>query len=479
MRKIFTLILLSFSLSVNSQNTITWGTTMDVASSSTGNLHPRIVMDATGDPVAIWGRASDESVFFSRWTGSSFTAPAKLNGTMTVATANWMGPDIASKGDTMYVVMKETPEADTSSHIYIVRSVNGGMTWSMPMKVDNVLDSITRFPTVTIDALGNPIVAFMKFDPNFGNARWVVARSVNLGATFITDRKASGWSGPGSDVCDCCPGSITRSANNVCMLYRDAMNNYRDTWMALSTNTGNSFTNGMNVDQNDWMLMNCPGTGPDGVIIGDTLYTTFMNGSIGVETSYYSATSISTMTAAPTRPLTGTITNLNGQTYPRIDKYGNALAIVWTQSVNNMDELCIRFTVNMNAGLSSPYTSVDMNNVRNTDVALWNGVMFVVWEDDNSGTVKYRKGTFTPASVADPSTEDIFSIYPNPSTGMLNVRASEKGEMNILNSLGEEVGSWKLEAGNNTMDLSAKAKGVYFVKVVAGGKMAVRKIAIE
>ena len=193
MKKLYTLAFLFISIlslphNAYSQNTITWGMTMDVASSSMGNFHPRIVMDATGDPMIVFGRNSDQSVMFTRWTGSSFTMPVKLNPvTWQIATQNWMGPDIASKGDTVYVVMKKSPEMDTANHIYIIRSVNGGISWTSPIKVDNVYDTITRFPTITIDALGNPIVAFMKIDPTMGNARWVVAKSVNLGNTFTID----------------------------------------------------------------------------------------------------------------------------------------------------------------------------------------------------------------------------------------------------------------------------------------------------
>ncbi|MCY7410779.1 MAG: glycoside hydrolase [Chitinophagales bacterium] len=262
---------------------ISWSMGMNVASNSYENMHPRVVADASGDPLVIWGRMSDESVFFSRWNGTAFTLPVKLNPSwLTVATASWMGSDIASKGDTVYVVMKQTPETESTSHIYIVTSFDGGITFSVPKQVEFIADSLSRFPTVTVDATGNPVVAFMKFDNMFADSRWAVTKSSDYGNTFSTDVKASGWSGADALVCDCCPGGIVGEGNNIAMLYRNNQNNIRDSWASISTDGGTSFTEGWNVDQNNWNLISCPATGPDGVIIGDSLYAVFMNGESGL-----------------------------------------------------------------------------------------------------------------------------------------------------------------------------------------------------
>lgn len=163
MKCFFTLLAIVFCVSLNAQ--ITWSMGMNISTNTYSNMHPRMTLDRSGNPLVIWGRMSDASVFFSRWSGTMFTTPVKLNGTLSVAAASWMGADIASHGDTIFVVMKEIPEADTARHIYIVKSFDGGMTFSSPLQVDHIADSISRFPTITTDATGNPIVAFMKLDP--------------------------------------------------------------------------------------------------------------------------------------------------------------------------------------------------------------------------------------------------------------------------------------------------------------------------
>ena len=161
--------------------------------------------------------------------------------------------------------------------------------------------------------------------------------------------KASGWSSPESTVCDCCPGSITCADYSVAMLYRDNNSNIRDDWAGISNNTGASFTGGIAIDSQNWYLPACPASGPDGVIVGDTLWSTFMNGVSGMKRVYYNKSSISAMVGSTAIPLTGSITGLTEQNYPRIATGGNALGIVWTQRVNGNDQCVLRFT----AGLDS------------------------------------------------------------------------------------------------------------------------------
>ncbi|MBP7388754.1 MAG: T9SS type A sorting domain-containing protein [Chitinophagales bacterium] len=469
---------------VFAQSGITWGMMgMDIANNTHDNMQPRIAVDGSGNPLIIWGRMSDESVFFSRWNGTAFTAPVKLNPAwLTVATASWMGPDIAAKGDTVYVVVRQTPEStDTSKHIYIMRSFDGGVSFSTPILVDNIGDSISRFPAVTIDDNGNPIVAFMKFNPTFGDSRWVVTKSSDFGNTFSPDVKASDYNGAGDEVCDCCPGTIISSGNVCAMLYRDNASNIRDMWTGISTNGGASFPSGFAVDTNDWMIMSCPSSGPDGIIIGDTLYSVYMSGGSGSYRVYFSKTIISTGELISHTALTGAITGLTQQNYPRIARNGNAVAIVWKQNVSGATQLPMLFTNNISNGFPATYDTVDLANETNTDVAVSNGNVYVVWQDDNSNTVKYRTGTFTPDTVAIISSvkeiaENTFSIYPNPTNDFLNIKSisSENFSVNIFNALGEKIYS-AVSTLNLKLVTQNFSNGIYFLQIKSERKSFTQK----
>ncbi len=473
---LFVFTLLSSVYSV-AQSGITWNSGLNIAANTYSNMHPRLCVDGSGNPMVIWGRMNDQSVFFSKWNGSTFSTPLKLNDTLTIATASWMGPDIASHGDTVYVVMKQTPEADTSSHIYLVRSFDGGITYSLPQRVDFIADSISRFPTITTDSAGNPVVAFMKFNNSFMESRWVVLKSTDYGATFSIDVKASGWGGSGG-VCDCCPGAVISSGNNCAMLYRDNNANIRDIWMGVSNDYGSTFTNGCNIDNNNWLIMSCPSTGPDAVTINDTLYSTFMNGAGGNAKCYFSKASLNNVALTSVAPLTGSIPGLTQQNFPRIASHGSALAIVWKQVISGNTMLPVLFTNDISNGLPSVYDTVDLNNITNADVALSNGSIYVVWQDDGSQTVKFYYGTFVPVStgITSPNQnekQDV-TIFPNPVSNVLNITSSsEISSVCIFNHFGEMVYSASLDIQSlpfttRKINLQNFSAGIYFINIAAG-----------
>lgn len=458
------------SLNLHAQSGITWNAGINVNSMSMyGNQHPRIVLDRSGDPMILWGNSGNSNAYFSKWNGASFSTPVIVNSTIPVFAASWAGPDIASSGDTVYVVVKETPEITSFGYCYT--SFDGGNTFSSPVQIEiNLADSISRFPTVTTDNSGNPIVSYMKINPSFLSARWVVTKSNDFGATFNIDTKASGWSG--GDVCDCCPATITSAGNTVAVMYRDNDANIRDMWTGISTDNGNSFANGMALDTPNWMLMMCPSSGPDGVIIDDKLYSVLMSGFSGDYLTYFSESTLSTMSNDTVYPLTGMMAGMTTQNYPRIATDGSAVGIVWKQAISGQDQLPLLFTNNINNGFPTQYDTVDLGDITNADIAIMDGNIHVVWEDPNSGTVKYRSGTF--ASVL--ATENIsdanaIQVYPNPVTSSFNVQLKQNyngmADVKIVNLLGKTIQSRSVSINNGliNLDVATLAIGNYMIEV--------------
>src|SRR5688572_15746205 len=126
------------------QSGITWNAAINVNSMTMyGNEHPRIVLDRSGDPMVLWGNASNNNAYFSKWNGSGFNTPVIVNTGVPVFAASWAGPDITSHGDTVYVVVKETPEVTNPAWMY--KSVDGGASFTGPVQIDAYLaDSISR-----------------------------------------------------------------------------------------------------------------------------------------------------------------------------------------------------------------------------------------------------------------------------------------------------------------------------------------------
>ena len=477
----FICLLISLPFLSLSQSGITWINGNNISSNQSGNMHPRISLDRQGNPLVVWGRMSDAAVMFSKWNGSQFTTPVKMNPPwMTVASASWMGPDIATYGDTVYVVVKRMPEASDTNRVFLFTSFDSGNTFNTPVELAFIADSISRFPTVTTDLIGNPIVAFMKFNSSFLDSRWVVSRSMDFGNTFQTDVKASGW-GTSAEVCDCCPGALVGDGVNYTMLYRNNNSNIRDTWVGISADSASSFTNSFAVDNNNWMIMSCPSSGPDGIIIGDTLYSTFMSAGTGNYRTYLSKSSITNTSLGIVENLTGNIPGLSQQNYPRIATDGSAAAIVWKQNVNGVSQLPIKFTNDILTGFSSSYDTVDLGDVTNTDIAMFNGNLWVVWEDDNSGTVKYRNGTYVQVGTSLNELEQNKNIvFPNPVKDHLHLRTDsgfnndDVWEFLIYNSLGEVCMKSYLNY-DHSIDVADLKPGLYLLEIISLDKVLTSK----
>ena len=73
-------------------------------------------------------------------------------------------------------------------------------------------------------------------------------------------------------------------------------------------------------------------------------------------------------------------------------------------------------------------------------------------------------------------------IYPNPSNGLVNIAFAEstKGnQLDVINSFGQVILTKQINTSTTTLDLTNKAKGMYFIKVQSGNGVAVRKVIIE
>ncbi len=70
------------------------------------------------------------------------------------------------------------------------------------------------------------------------------------------------------------------------------------------------------------------------------------------------------------------------------------------------------------------------------------------------------------------------SIYPNPTTGIVNINNVEGATIEVLNLMGQVVKTIENASAINNIDLSNNANGTYFVRVVKGNEVSTTKINI-
>ncbi len=478
----FTYILCLISLQLSAQTGIIWSEPIMISDETTGYDHPRISLNGDEGALVIWGNEGD--MYFSRQEGISFTTPLMLNSPETsISTFSWAGPDIASKGDTIYIVFKEEPE--DMARIYCVASYDGGITFDTLEIVDGMIgDHYSRFPSVTVKEDGNPAIAFMKLNTSFLDPKYVVVTSDDFGNSFNMDVTASNFSG--GEVCDCCPVGITANDNYVATLYRDNLDNLRNSWAGISTDGGNSFENGIQIDQTDWTVFACPASGPDGVIIGDNLYSVFMSSGEGDSRVYYSTSSLTELTDEPDKRVSPEFEGLSVQNYPRIASYGNAVAMVWKQVENSKATIPISFTNDINNGFPPDYDTIaylDFYGLENADVAVSSNKVHVVWQDNYSNAVMYREGTYVePVLLEEITTQNEIKVFPNPAETAFNIN-SEIGLATIRLYDVQQRLVKNLDLNGNkivNIPINKLTSGIFFIEIKdVNGAVQTEKIIIQ
>lgn len=397
---------------------VEWGAVMDVNAGGDGGLRPRIALNGETLPVVLWGKSSPASNRVAVGTGTGFSQATEVSMPGLVpAVADWMGSSIAAQGDTVWAVLKATPEE--SRPTYVRRSIDGGTTWGDTLRVDPFDGLVSRFPSIAITGNGEPLVQYMQFDSGYYGARQVVCRMVN--GAFQPPVQVSTPFAQG-DVCDCCPNQVVTAGQEVAALYRNAGSNLRVLWAATSTDGGTTFPTGALVDSTGWVFQACPSSGPDGLIDGDTLRYVWMSGANNGNKVFLGAAAMYGLVCdRGTAVHAGQPANLQ-QNFPRIAGHGDTLGIVWQQTYLGQAEILFSWSVTGPAGLSLPDTvNVDLSGAQRTpDIAYANGTFHLIWSEGTS-QVRYRTATITNGVGIVERDGPQLRPWPDPATDVLHL----------------------------------------------------------
>jgi len=97
------------------------------------------------------------------------------------------------------------------------------------------------------------------------------------------------------------------------------------------------------------------------------------------------------------------------------------------------------------------------NNSSSFSVTVYTGIPGTLTNSCSGNVIITSVGTVTG--------ENLFSVYPNPSNGTITINSTEKGELIVLNSIGEKLQLFSVEAGKNEINLSELATGIYFLQL--------------
>lgn len=437
---------------------IAWGATMDCNSAGQGALRPRITINGDGNPIVLWGDVAPNRNYVAIGNGTGFSAPVEVSTSGCVpAVADWMGSSISSVGNTVWVVMKATPEE--SRPLYVRRSDDGGTTWGDTLRVEPFDGLVSRFPSIGAVIGDDPVVQYMQFDSGYYGARQVVAHM--MGGGFMPPVQVSSPYAPG-DVCDCCPNQIVMDDDHAVALYRNAGSNLRVLWGASSSDGGMTFPAGGLMDTTGWFFSACPSSGPDGYLDGDSIRYVWMSGASNGNKVYIGNALASDLSLGVQRNVHPGQPQLLQQNFPRIAGRGDTLGVVWQQSANGQHEILFSWSVTGPEGCSAPDTvNTELTGPQKTpDIAYADGAFHLVWGEYGTGQVRYRKASLvnTQGVQAYPALEQ-FAAWPNPVNEELRIIGATSQPVEIIDASGRTVLRARIQG--ERIDVRALAPGWY------------------
>ena len=104
------------------------------------------------------------------------------------------------------------------------------------------------------------------------------------------------------------------------------------------------------------------------------------------------------------------------------------------------------------------------------------------WMKAGNGGMTLQLDGFQNTLVQENILEDTFTIYPNPTSGVFNLKMSqfENVQMKIYNVFGEYIYQQFFKSFNSQIDLFSQPKGMYFIKLYdQDGMIGAKKIIIN
>jgi len=370
-----------------------WDAYTTISSNSDGYGRPRIVLTEDKSPLIIWRKDSPPKVLrASKWNGNAFSPPYDIL-QAGISPSSWDGPEIAAKGDTVYVVF--TSSATTQSSIMLIKSFDGGLTFSDTIRVseNNPIHKF-RMANIAVKDDGNPVVSYMQYLLNWTEPKQMINSSVTFGDNFVGAIEGSLLS-PG-EPCDCCKSSLICSGDNVYLLFRNNDANARNSYISKSIDGGLSFVLTVDMDDYSWMLNSCPSTTPRGIVIGDSLCVVKRSGASGNNEIVYSNVNASDLNYAYNRNIDFVAGAL--QDYPEISANGDTIVIVWQDNRAGLQNCYMSYSFEgaNNLGGSISFTDSSITGAKlDPDVVYSNRTIHLVYLDYNQHSIIYTTAYYT------------------------------------------------------------------------------------
>ena len=388
MKRILLIIALSIPTFIFAQ--ITFTDEVEISDNTTGYGRPRLTLTANDIPLVIWFKeGGNQSVKISRGNGDgTFSVPTDVI-TSDFEPTGFIGPEIAAKGDTVYIAF--ICGALSNNTIMIKKSFDGGLTFSDTIRV-SPKDNNYKYamPNVAVMEDGNPVVTYMRSSSTWTDWEQMVNVSTDFGLTFPNEVDGSALA-PG-EPCDCCKSSVVTSGDNVYLIFRNDESNIRNMYISKSSDGGISFDSAEDLDDIDWIINSCPTSSGYGVVNGDSILIVRRNGGTGVHQLYFSNVDKNTLQKEYYTELSPIGTGL--QDKPAVAGDDNVVGVVWQDSRSGNNSCYFSYSTNGAHNLGSNIEMSDstaFGHKTHADIEYSNGIFYFVYRYNSGHSIMYKE----------------------------------------------------------------------------------------
>lgn len=457
MKKLFLSIFLMYNL-IGFAQSLNFSDIEYINPNEAASRRPRICL-VNGEPLVMFTKNSNsEKIVVNKkeggvWLGENIISEEGVN----FQSGTRIGPAIASFGEIVYVayILESSP-----SQVVYQKSVDGGLNFSEYEVAYELGDELAEGIDVLVLPDGNPVIAFIHYEPGWFNAQQVVVRSYDQGFSF-TDLITIDDS-----PCECCTPSLFMSDSIYGVSYRDNDFNIRTFKLRVSVNESADFTETIETDLTNWEVNMCPVSSSDGFIVGDTLYSTWMSRPSSINEVFMSRTHIGNQEVVDWSPVDSS-EDYGSQNHPKMDGNSNTQVVVWEENRETKYDI---FGVVIQNGVYEPsfsFTLGDSIEHKENPDLIYDEVLdlfHLVYRNKGENAVVYR--TLEPSGLnLEELNSNLLHVYPNPATTEIRFDLNdsfEEADYKITNSLGELVLSGKLKGAIAIENLRV---GTYHIEV--------------
>ena len=173
-------------------------------------------------------------------------------------------PYVVMDGRGVMHVLVEKMITGAGNALHHQSSTDLGETWSTPVRISAEPPARPQdFASIAIDKQNNLYVSFISVLATMPDSytHIFLVRSTDGGLTWSKEERVDRFTLGG--CCECCNQNLTIADNgDVVVAFRSNIANRRDVHIARSTNNGVTFSTPLLIQSETWMIGGCPGTGP-------------------------------------------------------------------------------------------------------------------------------------------------------------------------------------------------------------------------